>query len=98
MNHRQRPAIALEAHRTPPVTLTPMFAILNVDTGDFYSESPALENEAKRAGRRWDSTSILPAFARRYTHYKDALRRSQKLSDQTGCVCAVLAINEAVPT
>lgn len=45
-----------------------MFAVLNVDTGDFYSESPALKNEAKRAGRRWDNTSILavlraPLFA-----------------------------------
>lgn len=26
------------------------FAILNVETGDFYSESPALKNEAKYAG------------------------------------------------
>lgn len=98
MSHCQSATSSLEAHHAPVATLTPMFAILNVDTGDFYSESPALKNEAKRAGRRWDSSSILPAFARRYTHYKDALRRSQKLSDQTGCVCAVLAINEAVPT
>lgn len=69
-----------------------MFAVLNVETGDFYSESPALRNEAKRAGRRWDYTSILPAFARPFMRHKDALRRSQKLSDQTGCICAVVPL------
>jgi hypothetical protein len=36
-----------------------MFAVLNVETGDFYSESPALRNEAKRTERRWDRSSIL---------------------------------------
>lgn len=69
-----------------------MFAVLNVETGDLYSESPALKNEAKRTGRRWDNTSILPCFARRYARFKDALRRSQKVSDQTGCVCAVIPL------
>ena len=69
-----------------------MFAVLNVETGDFYSESPTLKNEAKRTGRRWDYTSILPCFARPYARNKDALRRSQKLSNQTGCVCAVVAL------
>ena len=67
-----------------------MFAVLNIETGDFYSESPALKNEAKRNGQCWNSTSILPAFARRYVRFKDALHRSQKLSDRTGCICAVL--------
>lgn len=67
-----------------------MFAVLNVETGDFYSESPALRNEAKRTGRRWDHTSLLPTFARPYKRFQDALRRSQKVSDQTGCICAVV--------
>lgn len=70
----------------------PAFAVLNVDTGDFYSESPTLKNEAKRTGRRWDYTSILPGFARRYTRRLDALRRSQKVSNSTGCVCAVVVL------
>ena len=69
-----------------------MFAVLNVETGDFYSESPALRNEAKRTGRRWDYTSILPLFARPFKRYMDALRRSQWLSNQTGCVCAVVTL------
>lgn len=66
-----------------------MFAVLNIETGDFYSESPALKNEMKRAGMRWSNGSILPRFARRYARYKDALRRSQSLSNRIGCVCAV---------
>lgn len=69
-----------------------MFAVLNVATGDFYSESPTLKNESKRAGKCWDNTSLLPAFARRYTSHKDALRRSQMISNQTGCVCAVVSL------
>lgn len=69
-----------------------MFAVLNIETGDFYSESPILKNEAKHAGMPWNYRSILPCFARRYTRYRDALRQSQKLSDLTGCVCAVLAM------
>lgn len=72
----------------------PTFAVLNVDTGDFYSESPALRNEAKLAGIRWNNTSAIPAFARRFARFQDALSRSQKLSDHTDCVCAVVAINE----
>lgn len=67
-----------------------MYAVLNVETGDFYSESPVLKSEAKRAGVRWNNASILPRFARRYTRYQDALRRSQSLSDKTGCICAVV--------
>lgn len=70
------------------------FAILNVETGDFYSESPVLKNEAKRAGLTWNHTSILPAFARRYACIKDAIRRSQQLSDQTDSVCAVVDLRE----
>ena len=70
------------------------FAILNIETGDFYSESPTLKNEVKRAGMLWNNTSIITAFARRYVRYKDALRRSQKLSNRTGCTCAVVALPE----
>jgi len=70
------------------------FVIINADTGDFYSESPTLKNEAKQTGRCWDNTSIIPAFARRYTRFIDALRRSQKLSNQTGCVCSVVLFME----
>lgn len=70
------------------------FAILNVESGNFYSESPALRNEAKRAGRRWDNTSILPTFARRYARFAEAIRWSQQLSNKTGCVCGVVVIND----
>ncbi|MDZ4201458.1 MAG: hypothetical protein U1C96_04830 [Gallionella sp.] len=69
-----------------------MFAVLNVETGDFYSESPALKNEAKRAGKRWDNTSLLPTFAFPFKRPIDALRRSQQLSNQTGCMCAVVSL------
>ena len=69
-----------------------MFAILNIDTGDFYSESPSLRNEAKRAGRHWNYSSILPSFARRFARFQDALRHSQKLSNNTGNVCAVVLL------
>lgn len=70
----------------------PAFAILNIETGDFYSESPTLKNEAKLTGRHWNYASVIPLFARRYARYIDALRRSQKLSNQSGCVCAVVAL------
>ncbi len=69
-----------------------MFVVLNVETGDFYSESPTLKKEAKRAGLIWNIASIIPIFARPFNRYMDALRRSQKVSDQTGCVCAVVAL------
>lgn len=69
-----------------------MFVVLNVETGDFYSESPILKKEAKRAGLTWNNASLLPAFARPFKRHMDALRRSQKLSDQTGCVCAVVTL------
>lgn len=71
-----------------------MFAVLNVTQGYFYSESPILKNEAKHAGMRWDNTSILPSFARRYARYRDALRRSLKLSNATGCICDVVVITD----
>lgn len=61
-----------------------MFAVLNIETGDFYSESPTLKNESKCAGKCWDNTSLLPSFARRYTSFKDAFRRAQKLFNKTG--------------
>jgi hypothetical protein len=61
-----------------------MFAVLNVDTGDFYSESPALQNESQCARKCWDNTSLLPAFARRYTSFKEAVRRAQRLINKTG--------------
>lgn len=69
-----------------------MFAVLNIETGDFYSESPTLKKEVKSTGRRWNNSSILPCFARPYNRYRDALRRSQKVSDRTGCVCAVVPL------
>lgn len=71
-----------------------MFAVLNVKSGHFYSESPALKKEAKRAGMPWDNRAILPTFARPYKSHGDALRRSQKLSDLTGCACAVIDLEE----
>lgn len=71
-----------------------MFAVLNIETGDFYSGSPALKNEAKRTGIRWDNTSILPCFARSYSRYREALKRSQQLSNATHCICAVVTIGE----
>ncbi len=73
------------------------FAILNIETDDYYSESLTLKNEFKHAGMLWNNTSIIiPAFARRYTRLKDALRRSQKVSDRTGCVCAVVRLSERI--
>lgn len=72
-----------------------MFAVLNVETGDFYSESPVLKKEAKHAGMPWNNRSILPCFARPYSRYRDALKRSQRLSDATCCVCAVVLIEKA---
>lgn len=48
-----------------------MFAVQNIETGDFYSESPTLKTEVKHAGMLWNNTSILPCFARPYTRYKD---------------------------
>lgn len=73
-----------------------MYAVQNITTGYFYSESPALKKEAKRAGMPWDNCSILPCFALPYPRYRDALKRSQRLSDATHCVCAVVMIKEAV--
>ena len=69
-----------------------MYAVLNIETGDFYSESPTLKKEVKSTGRRWDNSSILPCFARPYARFRDALRRSQKFSDCTGCMCAVVPL------
>lgn len=71
-----------------------MFAIFNSDQGTFYSESPALRKEAKRTGSRWDNLSLLPTFARRYARAKDAFRRSQQLSNRTGCAWDVVVITE----
>lgn len=71
--------------------------IQNIDTGDFYSESPVLEDEARRTGRKWKNNSILPCFAKRYARRKDALRRSRELSEQTGCMFDVIPVNTAVP-
>ncbi|MBI5431164.1 MAG: hypothetical protein HY938_12025 [Nitrosomonadales bacterium] len=71
-----------------------MFAVFNVETGDFYSESPALKNEAKRTGMRWNNASILPCFARPYSRYREALKRSQRLSNATRCICAVVTLGE----
>jgi len=70
------------------------FAVLNVDQGYFYSESPILRKEAKRARIRWDYSSLLPTFARRYARFSEATRRSQQLSNKTGCICEVVVIND----
>src|SRR5690242_10353969 len=50
-----------------------MFAVFDMETGDFCSESPVLTAEAKRNGQRatgngqrWNNTGILPVFACRY--------------------------------
>jgi len=61
-----------------------MFAVFNLETGDFYSESPALQNEAQLTGSIWNNTSLLPSFARRYMSFKEAVRRAQKLFNKTG--------------
>lgn len=71
--------------------------IQNLDTGEFYSESQSLEDEALCAGKEWKHTSILPLFAKRYPNRKDAVRRVRELSDQTGCVFTIIPINTAVP-
>lgn len=65
--------------------------VMNIETGAFYSESPQLKHEAKRLGMKWNSTSILPKFAKQFTRYKDALKYSQKLSNKTGSVCSVMS-------
>lgn len=71
-----------------------MFAVLNIETGDFYSESPTLKREFKRAGIPWINGSVLPCFARPYARYRDALRRSQWISDTTHCICAVVHLSD----
>lgn len=61
-----------------------MFAILDVNTGELYSESPSLQNESKCTGKSWDCTNQPPAFVRRYDSFKDAIRRAQHLINKTG--------------
>lgn len=72
-------------------------AIQNADTGEFYSESQFLEDEARQAGKKWKNTSILPLHAKRYANRKDAVRRSRELSKQTGCVFSLFPISTEVP-
>ena len=60
------------------------FIVMDFESGDFYSESPALKREAKHAGRYWDNTSILPQFAYRFTSFKEAIRRAQRLINKVG--------------
>jgi hypothetical protein len=67
-----------------------MNIVMNVDTGEYYSESPALKREYKKRGERFNNTSVLPKFAKQFSSYKAALRQSQKLSQLTKCTCAVL--------
>lgn len=74
-----------------------VYTIQNIDTGDFYSESPALKDEARRTGQKWENASILPCFAKRYTRRKDALRRSRELAKQSSCVFDVIPVNTEVP-
>jgi hypothetical protein len=69
----------------------------NTKTGEFYSESQTLEDEALLTGKKWKHSSILPRYAQRYPRRKDALRRSHELSAQTGCTFAIVSINTGVP-
>jgi len=71
--------------------------IQNINTGDFYSDSLVLEDEARRTGQKWKNASILPLYAKRYTRRKDALRQARELSKQTGCTFEVTQVNTAVP-
>lgn len=75
-----------------------IYIIKNTDTGDFYSESLFLEDEATRTGKKWKHTSVLPLYAKRYTRRTEAIRRSRELSDQTGCVFTIIKVSTAVPT
>lgn len=61
-----------------------MFAVFNLDAGCFYSESPDLPSKAKLAGALCGGTSQHPSLARRYTSFKDAVQRAQKLFNKTG--------------
>lgn len=69
----------------------------NTDTGEFYSDSPVLEDEALFAGKEWQHTSISPLYAKRFARREHALRRSRELSEQTGCMFTIISINTAVP-
>lgn len=71
--------------------------IQNTSTGKFYSESRFLEEEARRAGKKWKNTSDLPLHAKRYANRKDAVRRVRELSKQTGCTFTIVPISTAVP-
>jgi len=71
--------------------------IQNTGTGEFYSESKFLEDEARRAGQKWQNASVLPLYAKRYANRKDAVRRSRELSKQTGGVFFIFPINTEVP-
>lgn len=74
-----------------------LHAIQNADTGEFYSESQFLEDEARRAGKKWKHTSVLPLHAKRYANRKDAVRRSRELSKQTGCAFSIFPVSTEVP-
>lgn len=71
--------------------------IQNTVTCHFYSESLHLEDEADRTGKKWKNASEASIFAKRYARYRDALRRSRELSDQTGCAFTVITVSTAVP-
>lgn len=65
--------------------MTPVtFIVMDIASGDFYSESPTLKRQAKSAGRCWNSTSVLPQFAHRFISFKEAVRRAQRLINKAG--------------
>lgn len=63
-----------------PVT----FIVMDFVSGDFYSESPILKRQARSSGRCWHNTSIVPKFAYRFTSFKEAVRRAQRLINKVG--------------
>jgi hypothetical protein len=60
------------------------FVVLNMEKGEFYSESPICRQQAKCLGRCWNNTTKEPEFAYQFQRFKDAMRRAQKLINTTG--------------
>jgi hypothetical protein len=60
------------------------FIVMDFESGDFYSESPVLKRQARQAGRYWYNTSPLAKFAFRFTSFREAVRRAQRLVNKIG--------------
>lgn len=60
------------------------FVVLNLDKGEFYSESPTCRKQTKCLGRCWNNTTTKPEFAFQFPRFKDAVRRAHKLINKTG--------------